>query len=165
MLQRQPFRRAIAGFTMVELITVMIMIGIMAAVVIPRFDLLTGYDSRGMRDQTIATLRYAQKSAIAQRRHVCAVIDASSDIALTIAPNFSDSTPTCPLATALTYPGKGCPSSKPNQTICRPDRVTTVLQTRTILFDPNGRPVSGSGDITVSDATSITVEPESGHVH
>ena len=152
---------------MIELITVMILVGIMAFAVVPRFNLLNDFDGRGMRDQAIATLRYAQKSAIAQRRHVCAVIDSSSDISLTIAPNFATATPSCPLATTLTYTARNCPASKPTQTICRADRVTTSLGTTTIIFDPSGRPVSGGGVnvISVTGANAISVEPESGHVH
>jgi MSHA pilin protein MshC len=157
------------GFTIVELIVTMVIVGIMAVVVVPRFSLLGGFDSRGMRDQTIATLRYAQKSALAQRRHVCVVIDASSDIALTIAANFSTATPACPLGVALAYPAGNCPASKPAVTMCRPTRVNTVLGAGTIVFDPSGRPVSGLGQVTVMDGstaeTPITVEAETGYVH
>lgn len=155
-----------AGFTMVELIVTMVIIGIMSVVVVPRMSLVGGFDSRGMRDQTIATLRYAQKSAIAQRRHICAVID-NSDITLTIASSFSTTTPTCslasPLPTSLTYPASNCSSG--TATVCRPSRVATTLASGTIIFDPSGRAISGAGTYAVSGGTSITIVASTGHVY
>lgn len=82
MTNSNPCRHA--GFTLVELIVVMIIIGIMSVTVLPRMDGLSAFDSRGFRDQTVATLRFAQKTAIAQRRAVCVTI-ASTGITLRIA--------------------------------------------------------------------------------
>jgi prepilin-type N-terminal cleavage/methylation domain-containing protein len=58
------------GFTMVELVVTMIIIGIMAIAVVPRMDLLRGFDEIGFRDQVKGTLEYARKSAVAGRRNV-----------------------------------------------------------------------------------------------
>ncbi len=153
------------GFTMVELIVVMIIVGIMAVAVIPRMDLLGGFDSRGMRDQTIAAMRFAQKSALAERRHVCVAI-VNSDITLRIASAFA-TTAACTAVTSLdqelTYPADNCGSGN-SRTVCRPARVTTTLGGGFILFDPSGRPVSGAGSYTVTDESPIIVEAETGYV-
>lgn len=66
------------GFTMVELIAVMLLVGILAAVGIPR--LVDGYGNTPQvyRDQVLSGLRMAQKSATARRRVVCVTASASA---------------------------------------------------------------------------------------
>ena len=46
----------------------MIVIGILSAFAIPRLVDRTGFESRGMYDQALGMVRYAQKIAIAQRQ-------------------------------------------------------------------------------------------------
>lgn len=56
------------GFTLVELVTVMVVVGVLAAFAVPRFVGRTGFESRGFYDQAQGIVRYAQKIAIAQRQ-------------------------------------------------------------------------------------------------
>ncbi len=68
-------KRRQGGFTMVELVTVIVLIGALAAIGIPR---LLGGDTIGPQvfgDQLTSALRLAQKTAVARRRLVCATLE------------------------------------------------------------------------------------------
>lgn len=53
----------------------MIVVGILAVAVLPRFADVGIFEARGFRDETLSLLRYAQKSAVAQRRAVCVTVN------------------------------------------------------------------------------------------
>lgn len=149
------------GFTMVELIMTMVIIGILAAVVAPRLLDTSVFQSRGFADQVQASLRYAQKQAIAQRRNVCVTMTAN-DIILTIA---GVSGPLSPCDTNLVSPA-GQPSNCPSATyrICAPSGITLTYSSANSNFDALGR--TAANTISVSGATnSIVVEAETGYVH
>jgi MSHA pilin protein MshC len=67
-----------AGFTLVEMISMLIIMGILAAVAIPRFFNRQTFDARIFFDQTQSMMRYAQKLAIAQNRNVHVRLDGAS---------------------------------------------------------------------------------------
>ena len=56
------------GYTLVELVATLAVIGTLAAVAIPRYVGRTGFESRGFYDHAQSVVRYAQKLAIAQRQ-------------------------------------------------------------------------------------------------
>ena len=80
----QPVVAAERGFTLVELVIIMIIVGILAVAAMPRFADRTDFDARGFYDGTLSALRYAQKSAIAQRRNVCVAFSAAGVVPATI---------------------------------------------------------------------------------
>ena len=62
------------GFTLTELLTIIVIVGVMSVVVLPRFTGNDFFQQRGAQDQVRAALRYTQKVAIAQRRQVSIAI-------------------------------------------------------------------------------------------
>jgi MSHA pilin protein MshC len=67
-----------AGFTMVELIVVMVLVGILAAIGVPRLMGENGVAAAAFGDEVVSALRTAQKSAVAKRRLVCASVGGSA---------------------------------------------------------------------------------------
>lgn len=65
-----PFRTSQYGFTIIELTMVIVIISIIGAVAMPRFQDNNDFKARQFTDNTISALRYAQKLAIAAGCHV-----------------------------------------------------------------------------------------------
>ena len=154
-VHRGSFPRA-RGFTIVELIMMMIIVGILAAVAAPRFFNASDFQSRGFADQVQATLRYAQKEAIAQHRFVC-VSFTSNSITLTI-----NTTATCPGGNLVSLSGSTTTSITAN-----PASITFAALPAVFYFDALGKPsFAANQTITVNNAPdSIVVEAETGYVH
>lgn len=138
------------GFTLVELVMVIVIVGILAVFAAPRFFESSVFQSRGYADQVQATLRYAQKIAIAQRRSVCAAYTSPGRLALNMSGAADCDTPLNLPAASVNY-------------IDAPSGVVFSMAPAGVSFDALGRPNAG---VQASvDGRLITVETETGYVH
>lgn len=145
------------GFTLVELVVTLIIIGVMSAFAIPRFFERSGFEARSYAEQVKATLRHAQKTAIAQRRMTCVAIGADR-LSFTLASANAASSCTLPLP---------LPAADVN-TLVAPSGVSFSSNRTQLSFDGLGRP-SAAAQISVPMAgaatLTVTVEAETGHVY
>ena len=145
------------GFTLAELVIVLVLVGILSVVVIPRLTNQSGFAARGAHDFIGAGLRYAQKSAIAMRRNVCVAV-ASDRMGVTYAA-AAGSAQAC--AAALVNPGNGLAFDDNSNMF---PGGSTVTAASNVVFDAQGRP-STALTITVNGyATPVTLEAETGRV-
>lgn len=144
------------GFTLVELVTVMLLMGILAAVGVARMADRQSFDALGYADQIRQTIQYARRLAVAQRRNVC-VTAAAGGLTVTQAVAYGAA-----CSTGAIDPSTGSAFNLPV-----PHGVT--LSAASIQFDSQGRQISGA-TVTVTatgDGSSrvVTVENETGYVH
>lgn len=149
------------GFTLIELIAILILAGVLAVVVLPKFDSAIGMRSDTARDEVLSALRYAGQTASSHRRLVCANVG-SNAVTLTIAANRPAST----CGTTLTGP-----TGSANYTANAGGATFAVSPTGTMYFQPDGRVTSdGAGTtpssrtLTVSGAPSISIGGQTGLV-
>jgi MSHA pilin protein MshC len=146
------------GFTLGELVLTIVLMGILAAIALPRLMSSKGFASRGFYDEAQSVVRYAQKTAIAWRRPILVCIDADKIRAI------SNGTCAAPLAAV---PNPVNPSD-PLQTSTAPDGVT-LSPTGSFSFDGLGRPsaaatITLTSAITGDPARQIVVAAETGYV-
>jgi MSHA pilin protein MshC len=165
----------VAGFTLVELVTVLIIVGILAVVAIPRFMDHT-FDERGFHDAVKAAVQHARRVAVASRRFSCVTVTPGTGSAGIVAISRDTTAPesvgavACATAVPLPAPGRGCAAT--NQ-VCAPNGVTLCVPgpgCNSLIFDPLGRSVTAPNvlaavvTLTVPNQTDITIQPETGYV-
>lgn len=150
--------RQLKGFTVVELVAVIVITGLIAAIAAPRFIGRDAFDARGAYGTLMSALRYAQKTAIAQRTTVFANVNiATRTICLGYTNNCS--APVLDPATRAAY------------VKVLPNNVTVAASTAVIGFDGLGSPLPNAtatfqiqNAVTLEPARTITVEAETGYV-
>lgn len=167
------------GFTMTELVIIILVVGILAVFTIPRFTTTSVFEARGYYDSVANVLRYAHKTAIAHRRVVYVKFDTSAgQVSLCFVNTFPCSSASDQVPTAL--------GEKP-YVVSAPSGVSLSyspsLTSDTFYFSTLGKPYNSSDPLpTETSSTStfstttvtltggeatrtVTVEKESGYVY
>jgi MSHA pilin protein MshC len=116
------------GHTLIELVTVIVVIGVLSAWAVPRFFDRAGYDARGYRDQLAATARYGRQLAISANCPVRLSVTGAS-FALTRPASVCDSSS---FGASVTRPGGG------NFAASTPDSVVLTGVPLTVTFQSSG---------------------------
>lgn len=157
------------GFTLIELIVVILLLGILSIFAAPRFLNPAEIDAFGFHNETLAYLRYAQKTAIAQRRTVCVGFTTSS---MTLLISSASATYNCSAPGTLIGP-KG-----ESGTVTLNARIGVTFNSLSMptafYFDALGQPitVAGTGAVQATQTfqvagvpRTITIEATTGYVH
>lgn len=149
----------IKGFSLIELIVIIVLLSLLAIIVTPRLFNKSAFDAAGFRLDLLNALRYAQKTAIASGCDVQITISAASR---TYALNYrSGGTNTSCGAGAFTDP---VPHPQAQGSFIGTASNDVVLSNDlNIVFDSSGSPSSG-GSISIG-SKGVTVEPVTGFVH
>ncbi|HEY8606812.1 MAG TPA: prepilin-type N-terminal cleavage/methylation domain-containing protein [Noviherbaspirillum sp.] len=177
------------GFTLVELVMVLVILGILAVFVLPRLGGVNEFRDRAFADEALSMLRHAQKQAIAQNTAVFVRLDGTS-IALchdadcaqpVIAPGSRNSGSAETLAACGNSTSWYCAAvpAGVSYTAANAGGASYVASAARFYFDGLGRPFNTGDvaqvsnfasrlDLTINGAgaaRSIAVEQETGYVH
>lgn len=185
--RRNAFRSA--GFTLVELVVILVVIGILAAIAIPRFASVSSFNIREYGDQALALVRFGQKIAVAQNLPVYVRLNGSSvalcfDAACTspvAAPNNANSGSSATLSACSNSKSWDCEGVPSGVTIAAADGNgnSYVGSNALFYFSGQGKPyktgesepistISKPITVTISGSAGnngFAVEPETGYVH
>jgi MSHA pilin protein MshC len=141
------------GFTLIELIMVMVITGILAAVVGPRFFDRQVFDERLFFEESIGAVRYGQKLALASGC-LTQVSLGSSGYQLRQAANCSSG------AYSLVVSGADGQAYADTPV---PNAVTVTTTNFPVTFDSLGRPISGAASASIG-SFSLRITADTGLV-
>lgn len=162
MWQTSSERRRAAGYTVIELIVVMVLLGILSVSAMPYLGSATGARDDAWRDQVVTALWHARSTAVTHRRVVCVSFSANA-VALTMA--RSNPASACELAVPS-------PDGRSNfAQSANSEAATSVSPAGVLYFQPGGRVTTALGGGTAAQwtiflqgAAPVRIEGVTGHV-
>jgi MSHA pilin protein MshC len=142
-----------SGFSLTELVLILVLVGILAAFAVPRID-IRGFERTTFASELTTALRHAQKIAMASGCHVQVAIDNNG-----YAVNYTgggSSTGACGSGSPVPHPTRGGPFTGSGD-ITQPPGAP-------IIFNATGGTDTGFA-IQVAGGTTINVEAVTGYVH
>jgi len=138
--------RKAAGFTLVELVVVLLLLGILSAYVVPRFTTRGDYDALAAQQDVKQALRYAQQLAMSRTDNAVVFTTTANSLSITID------------GVAAAKPGSGV------YPLTMPTGIS--LTAANVTFDRLGVPsASPTINITGAQALSVTIEGTTGYAH
>ena len=155
------FSRRLRGFSLPELIAVLLLVGILSVFAVPKLQGALSFRDDAWRDQIVAALHYAHKVAISHRRLVCASV-AAEGVTLSIA----SANPAAACNTALAgVDGQALAADSQGAS------AASLSPAGPLYFQPSGRVTSDVGGtsaamrtISVAGQAPIVLVGETGHV-
>jgi MSHA pilin protein MshC len=146
------------GFTLVELVMVIVLLGILSATALPKFFDFSSFQEQAYFDDTLSAVRYAQKLAVATGCKVQVSVSANAYV-LNSPANRSQCTSNSPtFSLAIRHPGTGDTSYTNSES-----GVSLTSSPASFTFDPLGR---ASAEVTLTVAgRNIKVVSDTGFVY
>jgi len=139
---------------------VLLLVGILAAVGMPRFFTASPFLVRGFTDELSAAIRYANKIAVATG---CDTRFVTTTNSYDLNQRANCSSGSFNKDVRIAGGGSGYSGAPPS---------SVTLSVASFYFDPNGRPRNSSSDVLLTSAVTVsvgsatvTVEAETGYVH
>ena len=145
-----PRPRRNLGFTTIELIVVMVVMGILSAVAMPRLTDRSALQERGVQDQLRGMLIHSRRLAVTQGRDVCVLLAPSQASVVYVVANV------CAAAQPVADPAGGAA-----WTVAMPTGVF-LGGAAFVRFNPRGQLVPAVDSVINVGSNSITVYRETG---
>ena len=146
------------GFTLIELVACLLILGVLAAVGGSEFLDTQPFDQRGYADEIAAALRYAQGVAVASQCNVSFRINTAGYSARQRAPAAGNTCATVGAYSQAVVRSDGTPLAG------TPPSDANITSGGTIIFGSSGQVTNGTPPTLTIGSIKVTVDPNSGFV-